>query len=130
MYFLDGNRVRDENGLVVAEARVPEDAREVVAALNLVERAVEQFPGLRDGTMPVPGADLAALFGQCLAFDAEGRYRERPRAYRCRACGQTWDAQELDHDPHVLGPLCPDGTCGSGDLVPCGDDAGAETDRP
>jgi hypothetical protein len=125
MYFLDGKTVRDENGLVVAE-----DAREVVAALNLVGRALEQFPGLGDGTAPVRGAGLAALFGECLAFDAGGRYREKARAYRCRACGRAWDAGELARDPHVLGPLCPDAACGSGDLVPCEDDGGARTRRP
>jgi hypothetical protein len=77
MYFVEGRNVCDENGLVVAEASLPEDAFEIVAALNLVERAVDRFPGLRDGSTPVGGADLVELFGNCLAFDAEGRYRQR-----------------------------------------------------
>jgi hypothetical protein len=77
MYFIEGREIRDENGLIVAEARLPEDACEIVAALNLVERAVEMFPGLRDGSTPVSGADLVDLVGDCLVFDAEGRYRER-----------------------------------------------------
>jgi hypothetical protein len=38
-----GKFVRDENGLVAAEARVPEDTREIVAAWNLVERAQLQW---------------------------------------------------------------------------------------
>jgi hypothetical protein len=114
----DGFLILDENGSVVATATVEADAREVVAALNLVSRAAEEFPGLVSGEEEVNGGDLVDLFGDCLAFDAEGRYRERGQAYRCRACGNTWDAAELDRDPDVVGPLCPDGGCGSGDLAP------------
>ena len=77
MSFTDGKHVRDENGLVVAETGVPQDAHEIVAALSLVERAVERLPGLRDGATPVHGAKLVALFSDCLTFDEEGRYRER-----------------------------------------------------
>jgi hypothetical protein len=54
MCFTDGKLVRDETGLVAAEARVPKDAREIVAAWNLVERALERCPGL---ARPVASAE-------------------------------------------------------------------------
>jgi hypothetical protein len=68
--------VLDENGLVVARVRAETDAREVVAALNLLERATEMFPGLADGRTPVHGADLVVLFAEVLEF-CDGRYRQR-----------------------------------------------------
>ena len=68
--------VLDKNGLVVARVRAEADALELVAALNLVERAVAQFPGLADGETPVSGADLVDLFGELLQF-RDGRYRQR-----------------------------------------------------
>ena len=114
----DGFLILDENGSVVATATVEADALEIVAALKFVNRAAEELPGLVNGEEDVNGGDLVDLFGDCLDFDAEGRYREKVQAYRCRACGKVWDAAELEHDPDVIGPFCPEGECGSGDLVP------------
>jgi hypothetical protein len=67
----------DENGLVVGRLRVAPDALEVVAALNLLERAVERFPGLVDGETPVSGTDFIDLFSEYLQFH-DGRYRSTP----------------------------------------------------
>jgi hypothetical protein len=84
MYDLDYNPAEefpyallDENGLVVGRLRVEPDAREVVAALNLLEQAVERFPGLANGETPVRGPDLVDLFNECLQFH-DGRYRGTP----------------------------------------------------
>ena len=120
----DGSLILDENGSVVATVTVEADAREIVAALNLVNRAVEEFPGLVNGEEGVNGGDLVDLFGDCLEFDAEGRYREKVQAFRCRAGGKVWGAAELDHAPDVIGPFCPNGECGSGDLVPYEEEPG------
>jgi hypothetical protein len=83
----DGFVIIDENGHTVAVARVEADAKEIVAALNLVEVALECFPGLRadevdgDGYLverPVNGADLVDLFVERIVVDGEGRFSERP----------------------------------------------------
>ena len=68
--------VLDAGGRVMARVGLQADAHEVVAALNLVERAARLFPGLADGETPVSGADLVDLFGAALEFDG-GRYRQR-----------------------------------------------------
>ncbi len=66
-----------EGGIVFARVATEADARQVVAALNLVEAAATRFPGLIDGEQPVSGADLVDLFGERLAFGDDGRsYRE------------------------------------------------------
>jgi hypothetical protein len=68
--------VLDENGMVVARACVEADGFEIVAALNLVEKAVEQFPGLVDGETSVSGSDLVELFNDTLEF-SDGRFSLR-----------------------------------------------------
>jgi ribosomal protein S27AE len=71
----DGFRVLDENRNAVATARVEADAREIVAALNLVGGLLERFPGLA-GDREVDGADLVGFLNGQLAVDEEGRFHE------------------------------------------------------
>jgi hypothetical protein len=63
----EGFEIIDENGSVVATAKVEADAREIVAALNLVGEAVRRFPGLGPPTL-------------CLT-------------YRCPRCGGEWEEE-------------------------------------
>jgi hypothetical protein len=84
MYVLDHDPTQkfpyalvDEGGRVVGRLRTERDAREVIAALDLLRQALDCFPGLADGETPVSGPDLIDLFSEMLQRPG-GRSREQP----------------------------------------------------
>jgi hypothetical protein len=72
--------VVDVNGeQPIAECPNDKRAAHIVAALNLVERARRDFPGLVDSETDVNGGDLVELF-EYFAWDADGNFMERASA--------------------------------------------------
>jgi hypothetical protein len=89
MYFyepsIEGFVVRDESRNTVARVAVEDDAREIVAALNLVNAMAEQFPGLKGDEkdkrgelieQEVDGADLVDFIVARVEWDEDGRFHE------------------------------------------------------
>lgn len=89
MYFVDEKKdmlgrfmVRDDNRSVVCRVRLEEDADEIVAALNFVEKVAAAVPGLADGNASVNGADLVDIWNDHFEFNVavarqKGRYRQK-----------------------------------------------------
>jgi len=93
MYFyessFEGFVVRDENRNAVARVAAEADAREIVAALNLVHAMAGRFPGLKGDAadevgrlteQEVDGADLVDFIAGQLEWDGDGRFHEAGEA--------------------------------------------------
>jgi len=81
MYCYEAGRgggfdVRDEGRALVCTAPAEADAREIVAALNLVGSVAGRFPGTVDGQSEVNGGDLVETFGLCVRWGQDGRFSE------------------------------------------------------
>lgn len=89
MYFYEpsigGFVIRDENRNTVAHVAIEADAREIMAALNLVSAMAEQFPSLRGNAkgekaelieQEVDGADLVDFIAGRVEWDEDGRFHE------------------------------------------------------
>lgn len=81
----EGFMVRDENRNIVACVAAEADAREIVAALNLVNAIAQRFPGLKGDVKDetggliereVDGADLVDFIVERLRWDEDGRFCE------------------------------------------------------
>lgn len=72
--------VKDEsNSLVAGDIRLEVDAKEIVAALNLVERIERDCPEIlgEDGKS-VNGGDLVDVVNDSIVWTSDGRYHETP----------------------------------------------------
>jgi hypothetical protein len=118
MYFyepsIEGFVVRDEERNIVARVAVEADAREVVAALNLVNAVAEEFPGLRgDATdekgelieQEVDGADLVDFIVGRVEWAEDGRFHEAGKEVAATVVIQPPDKVVCPHCGH-------DGTLG------------------
>jgi hypothetical protein len=113
MYFYEpttqGFVVRDESRNTVAQVRVEPDAREIVAALNLVHALAERFPGLkgdaRDATgelveREVDGADLVDCIAGQVEWDEGGRFHEAGEEVAAAVVIQPPDTLVCPHCGH------------------------------
>ena len=64
--------VLNENNILVATVPVEKDAKEIVAALNLIDIAAARFPGLVNGREEVSGGDLVETFNDYICWDERG----------------------------------------------------------